>query len=66
MESRGRGRKEGLLSGTWEFSWCSSTVSLNRNYFYVFKDLIAGRENLFGKVPNLYLCLSLDMQEIPE
>lgn len=59
MESRGRGQKEGSLSGAWEFSWCSSSVSLNHNYFHVFKDSIAGIENLFGEVPNLYISVSV-------
>lgn len=52
-------RKEGELSGTWEFSLCSSSVSLKCNYYHAFKDLIAGTENLFGEVSNLYLSLSV-------
>lgn len=45
-------RKEGELSGSWELFSCFS-VSLNHNHCHMLKDLIAGTENLFGKVPNL-------------
>lgn len=50
---------EGELSGAWELSSCSCSVSLSRNYCHVFKILVAGTENLFGEVPNLYSGLSV-------
>lgn len=52
-------QEEGELSGAWELSSCSSSVSLSHNYCHVFKVLVAGTENLFGEVPNLYSGLSV-------
>lgn len=52
-------RKEGELSGIWEFFLCFFSVFLKCNYYYVFKDLIVGIENFFGEVFNLYLSLSV-------